>query len=392
MKRVFISAIFLAGLLLASCESSKVEEPKVNEFEIKEDELVTSQNFLDGKLLLTFAGDIMAHSENTRGNFQDIYTEIEDIIKQAAFSFANLETSVDDKKDFSSYPRFSVKESYADAAIEAGFNVFSLVNNHCNDFGKAGLESTRKYFERKQNQLNAQNKELYFAGIKKHKGEQIEFIPIEKDGWRILFAAVTELANQWTDTEYFDFLKPAKKEREKFLELIKQKKTECDLLILSFHCAEEEYVLTIAENQKKFYHALIDSGVDVLWINHPHVAKEWELISYDGVPRKIIFYAMGNTISGQRRNPEFSNPANRREYTGDGYVSQVAFEKDSGGAKISWVNPVLVTTLITDEKYFVIKKLNDEFLNTLEETSKWKPYLSERKRLMEQIKGKNRCQ
>ena len=226
MKRVFISAIFLAGLLLASCESSKVEEPKVNEFEIKEDELVTSQNFLDGKLLLTFAGDIMAHSENTRGNFQDIYTEIEDIIKQAAFSFANLETSVDDKKDFSSYPRFSVKESYADAAIEAGFNVFSLVNNHCNDFGKAGLESTRKYFERKQNQLNAQNKELYFAGIKKHKGEQIEFIPIEKDGWRILFAAVTELANQWTDIEYFDFLKPAKKEREKFLELIKQKKTE----------------------------------------------------------------------------------------------------------------------------------------------------------------------
>ena len=160
------------------------------------------------------------------------------------------------------------------------------------------------------------------------------------------------------------------------------------MLILSFHCAEEEYVLTIAENQKKFYHALIDSGVDVLWINHPHVAKEWELISYDGVPRKIIFYAMGNTISGQRRNPEFSNPANRREYTGDGYVSQVAFEKDSGGAKISWVNPVLVTTLITDEKYFVIKKLNDEFLNTLEETSKWKPYLSERKRLMEQIKGK----
>ncbi len=75
MKRVFISAIFLAGLLLASCESSKVEEPKVNEFEIKEDELVTSQNFLDGKLLLTFAGDIMAHSENTRGNFQDIYAQ-----------------------------------------------------------------------------------------------------------------------------------------------------------------------------------------------------------------------------------------------------------------------------------------------------------------------------
>ncbi len=390
MRSNFFTAAFFSAVLLASCASSAQKEPDVQSHE--EEEPAEQRSFMDGKLLLTFAGDIMAHSENTRGRFSDIYKDIEDIVKQADLSFANLETSVDDQKDFSTYPRFSVKESYADAAVEAGFNVFSLANNHCNDFGKSGLMSTRRYFEKKQSQLSAQGMELYFAGIKKSRGEPVEFVPIEKNGWKILFAAVTEIANRWTDTEYFDFVRPEKKARGQLIELIKQKKQECDLLVLSFHCAEEEYVPGIAESQKKFYHALIDSGVDVLWINHPHIAKEWEIISCNGTPRKIIFYAMGNTISGQRRNPEFSNPAGRREYTGDGYISQVVFEKDSGGARISWVNPVLVTTLITDEKYFIIKKLNDEFLNTLEETSEWKPYLSERKKLMEQIKGKARCQ
>ncbi|MGN0728925.1 CapA family protein [Treponema sp.] len=376
-------------LTLASCRTTSLDRPGLS---VYREEPPTAQTFLEGKLLLTFAGDIMAHSENTRGNFSCIYADIQDLVRQADFSFANLETSVDDSKDYSSYPRFNVKEEYADAAINAGFSVFSLANNHSNDFGKQGLEQTRKYFEKKQMLLSQQNRPLYFSGIKKTKNDPVEFILIEKKGWKIMFAAVTEILNQTSGIEYVNFISPTEKKRAQFLELVRQKKSECDLLILSLHCAEEEYVLTIAENQKKFYHSLIEAGVDVLWINHPHVSKEWELVSTGEIPRKIIFYSMGNTISGQRRNPDFSNPQGIREYTGDGLVAQVAFEKDSSGARISWVNPVLVTTLIDSENYFVIRKLNDEFLNTLEDNSKWKNYLSERKKIMEKIKGKNRCQ
>lgn len=345
-----------------------------------------------GPLLLSFAGDIMAHKQNVRGNFQEIYRDIESLLQECDFSFCNLETTVDSKKQFSGYPLFNVQEPYADAAINAGFNVFSLANNHANDFGEEGLCATRDYFRRKEKELADSGRKLYAAGIKAEKNAPIEFRLIEKDGWRILFAAITEVLNFKTNTDLFDYVRPAAQEREQFLRQIAREKERsgCDLLIVSLHCAEEEYVQGIAESQKKFYHSVAEAGADILWINHPHVSKEWEVISgADGVPRKIIFYAMGNTISGQRRNPDFANPENPREYTGDSFLIQVRLEKDEQGAQITWLHPVLLTTYITREHQFVIKKLDDDFLEELKNRGEmqWASYLSERKKSMERIRA-----
>ncbi len=164
------------------------------------------------------------------------------------------------------------------------------------------------------------------------------------------------------------------------------------------HCNEEEYVLTIAENQKNFYHALIDAGVDILWVNHPHVSKEWEVWTYkDKGPQKIIFYSVGNTISGQRRTLDFQNPNGKREWTGDSFifqvlVEQVAEKNENKNIKISWINPILITTFKTKDNHFVIKKFDDDFLESLKYDSAQYSYFSERKKLMENIKGKLICQ
>ena len=105
-------------------------------------------------------------------------------------------------------------------------------------------------------------------------------------------------------------------------------------------------------------------------------------------------YALGNTISGQRTNPQFSKPETNRDYTGDGYLIQVDFEKimdpDDFSFKITDIRPYLITTYIDPDKNYVIKQLDDEFIQSLrdEGIEKWPDYLNSRKILMEKISGK----
>ena len=161
--------------------------------------------------------------------------------------------------------------------------------------------------------------------------------------------------------------------------------------MLSFHTAEEEYITSIAEKSKKFYYSLLDSGVDILWINHPHVSKDWAVITNRSTREsKVIFYSVGNTISGQRRKPNFDKPDSARDNSGDSFIFNMEIEKSAGGIRIRHLKPVLITTFINEGNFFVIKKLNEEFIQTLKDQGnfKWAQYLSERKKIMDKIEGK----
>ena len=98
-------------------------------------------------LNLSFAGDIMAHNVNFRmKNYALIYEDIAPLLKENDVCFANLETPVCETREYQSYPCFNVHAEYVQAAIDAGFNVFSLANNHTNDQGKEGIEGSAAFF------------------------------------------------------------------------------------------------------------------------------------------------------------------------------------------------------------------------------------------------------
>ncbi len=103
----------------------------------------------------------------------------------------------------------------------------------------------------------------------------------------------------------------------------------------------------------------------------------------------MIFYSMGNTISAQRTKPNWSKPSDGHEYTGEGNMIQVRFTKDEDGVKVSWINPMTLTTYIESDRMYVIKLLDDDFIQSLysEGVKNWPKYLTERKKLMEQITG-----
>ncbi len=390
IQKKILPALFTLSLILSACTTTEKfsETGKSTENVFHEPESLT----------LLFGGDIMAHEENfLMKDFSLIWNDVKPLVSGADLSFANIEAPVMDEKKWSGYPKFNMHSDYVQKAVDAGFNVFSLSNNHSTDLGLKGILSTKKTFENLQKENKTSERPIYFSGIKEEPYEDnFDYTLIEKNGFRIIFIAITELLNIPVHTETLNYVPPTKKEREKLIEFIKniraQEKT--DFLILSVHTSEEEYVLNVNEKRKSFYRELLSCGVDVLWANHPHVVREYEIYGdiNDSLIKKLIFYGNGNTISGQRRNPMLSKPENPRENTGDGLLFEVKlikhYNKEYPQVSVSETKAYYITTYIDSEKNFVVKKLDDTFIEALEKEKRydWASYIKSRKKISESTK------
>ena len=343
------------------------------------------------EITLTFTGDLMAHTNVTRmKDFSIIYEDILDFIQKDDLTFTNLETPIVNHLDYENFPNFNVKNEYPLAAINAGIEVFSLTNNHTNDQGLEGIKSTRKFFEDYNNSQIDESKKIYFAGIKEKSSNDFTYQIIEKNGFKILFVAFTEVYNSPSYRSWFDTHGTTDKNREELYKKITSLKKEHtpDIFVLSVHCEEPEYVRTVTERRKDFYHNLLDAGVDIIWANHPHVTQEWEVVKSDKTPykTKYIMYSVGNFLSGQRYKRNYQNPESTREYTGESFLFQIKFVKTNKIIYSDTINPILITNHTDYYGNTMIKLLNQDFIDSLK--SQDKKYYQTRMELMNQIEGK----
>ena len=289
--------------------------------------------FLDS--LQTFVADDDAIIILESGH-EKIWESISGTVQSADLAFANIEAPVSKDLPYSSFPNFNMHPEYPEAAVSAGFNVFSLVNNHTNDQGLEGMRATAKWAETVHTQTqNAENgRTVYFSGLKKTPEEKFSSCIIKKDGWTVLFLAVTEILNRPDFKTYMNYVPYTQKGRESLTAFVSalRKENPCDIFVLSVHTDETEYVPGVAEKRRNYYYTLLESGVDVIWANHPHIIREREIIGNErtGNLEKLIMYGNGNTISGQRWQPELDNPLNDRENTGDGLLFEVTFSRKHG--------------------------------------------------------------
>lgn len=86
------------------------------------------------------------------------------------------------------YPRFSVGSRYAEAAIDAGFNVFSIANNHSADHYRAGILQSLASWR----SLQQRYPWIRYAGLRSHPQERWPMQVIHVQGWRVGFIAVTQ--------------------------------------------------------------------------------------------------------------------------------------------------------------------------------------------------------
>ena len=377
--KLIILPFLLIPLIFIACESSPtvptdIEEPKIE------------------TLTLTFTGDIMAHTNVTRmKDFSLIYEDILDITKNDDLTFANFETPVVDDQPYENWPNFNAKNEYAIAAMDAGFDVFTLANNHTNDQGLKGIQATRDFF------ASQKERGVYACGLKQNAGDDYTYQIIEKNGFTVLFMGVTEIYNSNNFIEWFDTTDRSEASRKKFIERVSKMREEypCDIFVLAFHCNEPEYVIPVTEKRKAYYHALLDAGVDVIWANHPHVMQEWEVVKSKDNPevQKVIMYSVGNLISGQRSLRNYEHPEVMREYTGECILMQLKFYKSENplSSQIFCEEPkIVILTNHTEGPVGVynsyIKKLNEDFISNQSEIDK--KYYRKRLELVNEIQGK----
>ena len=398
MKRKFtlhtLSFILFTALFF-SCTSNKVITD-TTESDEPSAPLITEPEEKTSFLTITFAGDIMAHTPNHKiSSYNKIWKDVKEYIEPSDLAFGNIESPVDATKEVASYPNFNLPPSYVQAAIDAGFDAFSLANNHSNDQGASGIEQTIISCQNLEKKNAANGKKVYFSGLRKTKEDSYSYNIIKKEDWTILFLPVTEILNYPYKNQCINFVGHTEKERKEFIEFCRKlrKDNPCDLFIISMHANEPEYTRNITKKQKEYYHELLEI-CDVVWANHAHIIKDREIIYNEKSGRhKLIMYANGNTISAQRTRPELDskNPIGERDNTGDGLLYLVTFSKsgkkcynENGeceeGVKIASTQPIFITTYINTAWEFVIKPLNQEFVDYLQEAgrSDWKQYIERR--------------
>ena len=337
---------------------------------------------------LLFAGDIMAHSVNYYiTSYEKIWRDVKHLISEPDLAFANIEAPIDTTRSASSYPSFNMTQKYVQAAVDAGFDVFSLCNNHTNDQYKNGILETIKTTQAiTQNTLEQSNHQIYFSGIKDSPKAPYTYNYFESGTWKILFLPITELLNRPDSSDYINFIKPDEDTRKAFINYVTELKAShpCDLFIISIHTSEPEYTRNITDKQNEFYMNLIDAGADVIWANHAHIIKDRKIIVNTKTGNdKLIMYANGNTISGQRTKPELTskNPTSERDNTGDGLLYNVTFHREKDGSvKIKKCEPQFITTYINTANEYVIKPLNQDFVDYLYDVPRtnWAKYIERR--------------
>jgi len=435
MRRIAVF-MFLLPVFCSCCvvaDSLQVIIPAVAEEDavpIDDDNLLfIGSNPYSPPLVLTFAGDLMAHTVNFNMKSYDlIYTDVEKILHNDDLSFVNVETPVCDVLPLSTYPSFNVHTPYVRAAVQAGFDVLSLANNHTNDHGKIGIDGTLTAIRTVQKERPTSGilpSFLIFSGLKDSENDPIQVTPLFYKGWNILFCSVTEILNSYDSSKArLYYSAPTKQGREALLSVIKEARNRypCDLFVLGLHLNEPEYGRIVSKAKKAWFKQLGEAGVDIIWAHHPHVMQTWETITVERpVPlqeatmtdnttnqktsdtdmaidarhtdisdvKEIVaseqckvfcMYSMGNFISGQRWHTRYDDPAFYREYTGDAVLLQLTCTRNKAGRADFSVLPLLITQY-NESAYPVVKRFTQEWLDTLSE--KEKNYFTKRLELME---------
>lgn len=241
------------------------------------------------EIVITAVGDVMLGTtfpdESTLppNDGADLLTEVTPFLKRGDVVYGNLEGPIVDGGDSAKCRgkkigtcfAFRVPTRYGKYLKGAGFTAMGLANNHAMDFGLEGRSSSRQVLDAMQ-----------IA----HTGEVGDIARLAVKGRKIAIIAFA------TYPGAFNFL-----DLDESLQTIRAAKAESDLVIVGFHGGAEgathQHVLEgdetfLGEDRgdlRRFTHAAIDAGADLVLGSGPHVVRAMEI--YKG---KLIAYSLGN--------------------------------------------------------------------------------------------------
>ena len=229
---------------------------------------------------LTFAGDCTLGSDpgsynSIHGFIKTVGTDygypfrnVADYFRNDDFTIINLESVLADQ-GYAASKLFTFRGPVDYTQIMTGSSVeaVTLANNHTQDYGKTGYESTVQA--------------LSDAGIWFVEENKTQLLTTESG---------------LTIGLYADAFQFSTAEIEKHVKSLRDQGAE--IVICAFHWGTEGSYRATAD-QKKFAHAAIDAGADVVYGHHPHVLQPIE--EYNG---GYIFYSLGNFSFGGNNFPK----------------------------------------------------------------------------------------
>jgi len=260
MVKKIIAALILMFLIVFIKETKTFEEIK---------KVVTDQP----KTEIIITGDIMLgrsvmSKSLAKKDFKYPFLRTADILKTADITFGNLENPIIKNCPISNGGfTFCSSPEMISGLTFSGIDIVNLANNHTKNYGNDGLNQTQDYLQK----------------------EKIDYVGINN--------LIIKNVNQ---TKFgflgFDFV--GKSPNDSDYELIKNSKSQVDVLIIMIHWGNE-YVAKSNNIQKEIAKNIINNGGDVIMGGHPHWVQEMDYI--DGKP---IFYSLGNFVFDQSWSEE----------------------------------------------------------------------------------------
>jgi poly-gamma-glutamate capsule biosynthesis protein CapA/YwtB (metallophosphatase superfamily) len=318
-------------------------------------------------IAMVFAGDIMAHDVNyTRRPYSHIYESVRDVLWEADLSFANLEFVFDPDRPASGYPNFNAPVEFAQAAIDGGFNVFSLANNHSFDLGRESIEKSLSVIAAKSSEHR-----IFFNGVNASPEGYLLPEYFEFQGVRIGFLAVTSFLNKLLTDKHVNVVPFYDPEAEDALvRRIEEAAKRADLFIVSYH-GGAEYRRDPLEQKRRLFYRMVDAGADIIWGHHPHVSQPWETV-HTREGSKLILYSTGNFISGQTWNVSPYRSAGERDGTGESALYSVEAEIVEGNAVIRRVSALPIFNYKHRTQGMVTRRFDQ--IGLVEMDSDWELY------------------
>lgn len=213
---------------------------------------------------------------------QDLFNDTKEILTRTDLTIGNLEGAICDggtstKGSGPNSYSFRTPTSYGCLLKDAGFDYLSMANNHANDFGLEGVESTEQVLV---------SQEILFSGI----AGRTESAVIERNGLKIGLCAFGH--NSYT-LKHTDLNTVGR--------IVDNLVQNCDLVVVSFHGGAEGKSHShlpygtetfLGENRgslRELAHFCVDHGADIVYGHGPHVVRALEVYK-----DRFIAYSLGN--------------------------------------------------------------------------------------------------
>ncbi len=342
-------------------------------------------------------GDLLMHEPVFRTckqsdgsyDFESIFRYTRDLISSYDYALANLETTLNGADKHQPNMAFSCPIELAQSAVDAGYDMFLTVNNHCGDTMAEGLERTL----REARDVGLATLGTQLEGEKRYSvvdvgGIQVGMVAyswaFSFDGTKVSMNGLNGIPvngriNFFRNSNLDAFYKEAEQI------MADMKADGAEVTMMQIHWGNE-YELKENATQNKIAQKLCDLGFDVIVGGHPHVVQPMELLTstLDESHSTVCIYSLGNAVSNQRRGYSTQFPPNG--HSEDGAIFTVSFEKYSDGKVYvsaadvipTWVNMhttdgvkeynILPLTDSTREQWRDLYKLNDNTLPLAEKS------------------------